>query len=418
MKFGIIIFIFFAGQISFGQSTSINPFHPYSNKIVISSDFGFTHPYSDYKYGKPEFIGRGTIEYYFRSKTTNAFGIKILSGIGKITAEIREVDQKPLDENYRTDLFLLGTGFTFAKKWGYGILNISATISHLRFNPKDLDGNILQNNRIRKYGLDKLIYTAEAGFRFIINDFWSLNLGINYNLSNSDYLDDIKINENNDSFISAFIGFSIFHGGDSDSDNDGIEDNKDVCPNTPENVAVNSFGCPIDSDRDGVPDYLDTCPDTPKNILITESGCPEDKNENGIFDYIERQSELLTITKSDSVVADTIFVTDILGDIDSLSQKDSIIYNPLGIQITYNFEEERNLGENIFTDGELYWFQTAAFRTLETSKEIADEFVKEGHISFVIKAYPFNNEEAWFRIRIGVFKSLEETKKYKTDNKK
>ncbi|MDX1701079.1 MAG: hypothetical protein R3250_10695 [Melioribacteraceae bacterium] len=171
MNIRIIIFILLYVQISFGQSAPINKFHPYSNKIVISTDVGFTHPYSDYTYGKPEFSGRGIIEYYFRSRSSYAFGIKALTGIAKISAEIREVEQIRQDEDYRTDLFFLGAGFSFAKQWAYSIFNISVTMSHLRFNPKDKSGNLLPNNLIRKYGLNKSMYTAEAGFRFIVNDY-------------------------------------------------------------------------------------------------------------------------------------------------------------------------------------------------------------------------------------------------------
>ena len=37
-----------------------------------------------------------------------------------------------------------------------------------------------------------------------------------------------------------------------DSDNDGVIDKEDLCPNTELGVAVNSRGCPVDNDQDGV----------------------------------------------------------------------------------------------------------------------------------------------------------------------
>ncbi|MGB7785636.1 MAG: hypothetical protein WBL27_05995 [Salinimicrobium sp.] len=61
-----------------------------------------------------------------------------------------------------------------------------------------------------------------------------------------------------------------------DSDNDGVIDDNDNCPNTPEGVEVytsgENAGCPIDTDGDGVPDYLDDC----DNDAGPESnnGCP------------------------------------------------------------------------------------------------------------------------------------------------
>ena len=58
-----------------------------------------------------------------------------------------------------------------------------------------------------------------------------------------------------------------------DSDGDGVPDNKDKCPNTPNGVKVDVFGCPLDADRDGVPDYLDQCPDTPLGARVDARGC-------------------------------------------------------------------------------------------------------------------------------------------------
>ena len=58
-----------------------------------------------------------------------------------------------------------------------------------------------------------------------------------------------------------------------DSDGDGVYDNLDQCPNTPQGVAVDPMGCPLDSDGDGVYDYLDKCPATPKATPVDSRGC-------------------------------------------------------------------------------------------------------------------------------------------------
>lgn len=60
-----------------------------------------------------------------------------------------------------------------------------------------------------------------------------------------------------------------------DSDNDGVVDSKDKCPNTPLGVEVDAYGCPLDSDGDGVPDYMDKCPDTSKMFKVDGYGCPQ-----------------------------------------------------------------------------------------------------------------------------------------------
>ena len=63
-----------------------------------------------------------------------------------------------------------------------------------------------------------------------------------------------------------------------DSDGDGIEDREDECPNTPGLPEFN--GCP-DTDGGGIPDHLDACPNTPG--LAEYNGCP-DTDGDGVPD--------------------------------------------------------------------------------------------------------------------------------------
>lgn len=41
------------------------------------------------------------------------------------------------------------------------------------------------------------------------------------------------------------IGLSGYSQSNSDTDNDGVLDNKDLCPNTPTGTVVNTYGCPV-----------------------------------------------------------------------------------------------------------------------------------------------------------------------------
>ena len=59
----------------------------------------------------------------------------------------------------------------------------------------------------------------------------------------------------------------------NDSDGDGVPDDQDKCPDTPEGVKVDEVGCPLDTDGDGVPDYMDKCPQTPPGATVDEVGC-------------------------------------------------------------------------------------------------------------------------------------------------
>ena len=58
-----------------------------------------------------------------------------------------------------------------------------------------------------------------------------------------------------------------------DSDDDGVVDFWDLCPDTPFGVIVDEEdGCPLDSDGDGVPDYLDREPDSRPGAIVDEYG--------------------------------------------------------------------------------------------------------------------------------------------------
>ncbi len=72
---------------------------------------------------------------------------------------------------------------------------------------------------------------------------------------------------------------------DVDSDGDGVFDQNDFCPGTPQGITVDNKGCPLDSDGDGVYDYLDQCPGTPKGLEVNNAGCPLDSDSDGVYDY-------------------------------------------------------------------------------------------------------------------------------------
>jgi len=111
-----------------------------------------------------------------------------------------------------------------------------------------------------------------------------------YNITFSDWIDNVKANDNNDKYL--FAGFSLHyvikkvdqekkHRYDdvdfselekSDKDGDGVLDIEDFCQNTPGGIEVDNKGCPLDKDGDGVADYLDKEPDTKKGAIVDEEG--------------------------------------------------------------------------------------------------------------------------------------------------
>ena len=79
-----------------------------------------------------------------------------------------------------------------------------------------------------------------------------------------------------------------FGGKKKDEDADGIYDDKDQCPHTPEGAVVDSLGCPLDGDKDGVIDGFDKCPGTPEGATIDSVGCPIDTDKDGVYDGLDK----------------------------------------------------------------------------------------------------------------------------------
>lgn len=74
----------------------------------------------------------------------------------------------------------------------------------------------------------------------------------------------------------------------SDSDNDGVEDGHDACPDTPIGAVIDPHGCPLDSDGDGVFDGLDNCADTPFGATVDTYGCSKDSDGDGVLDGLDK----------------------------------------------------------------------------------------------------------------------------------
>jgi OOP family OmpA-OmpF porin len=75
-----------------------------------------------------------------------------------------------------------------------------------------------------------------------------------------------------------------------DSDDDGVPDDQDRCPDTMPGLEVDATGCPRDEDRDGVYDGLgmDKCPGTPEGAVVDIHGCPIDTDGDGVYDGLDR----------------------------------------------------------------------------------------------------------------------------------
>jgi hypothetical protein len=315
LTFYLFILIYSGSVLS--QTNSPRIFHPLSNAFGITVEAGGTIPVSDYKFEELNVTSRLLLEYFFPSRSFSAFGIRLFVSGGFIKGEFfsNEIVYPPVSDNFKTGFLSLGGGFVYSMRLGKNVPYISASLGYITFNPEDKYGLNLPNNKFSVYKKEALQYLFEAGIRFPFSDRWSLNLGANINFSNTDYLDDVKAGNNNDAVITCFTGISFYLGKNVDEDNDGIGDEIDLCPDTPEGAQVDEFGCSIKVSSDDVTEY-----DTLKDTFIS-NGIFTDKN---IFCF---QIDVL----SDSKEAETL-----QRKIISLGYKAFIIEMDLGGKIWYS----------------------------------------------------------------------------------
>lgn len=88
---------------------------------------------------------------------------------------------------------------------------------------------------------------------------------------------------------------------EQDDDLDGVVNDQDKCPYTPEGVMVDAEGCCLDDDHDGICNYKDKCLQTPEGRLVDESGCQIDEDKDGVLDYDDQCPHTPQMFKVDSV---------------------------------------------------------------------------------------------------------------------
>ena len=101
-------------------------------------------------------------------------------------------------------------------------------------------------------------------------------------------------------------------GCEMDSDGDTVIDRNDLCANTPAGVKVNASGCPAagDTDKDGIPDDRDQCAGTPMGARVDANGCEFDADGDGVTDVNDRCPSTPAGTKVDATGCETDADTD------------------------------------------------------------------------------------------------------------
>lgn len=216
-------------------------------------------------------------------------GDKWLGVFGELYSTDKEKSGYP---DYMNDATGFGAelGYRFEPQWAARL-----EYAHLDINAKspgtDLTG--------KRYGVDALYYLPNDIFYVFggVKHFKTsgsdnvFNFGIGKNWALNDKLkvmtEAVAYNDFSDGYndISLKLGLAYTFGSTAaaapapkmpkDSDNDGVNDDLDMCPNTPAGVAVDAKGCELvlDADKDGVSDAKDKCPNTPTTDKVDADGC-------------------------------------------------------------------------------------------------------------------------------------------------
>ena len=204
----------------------------------------------------------------------------------------------------------LSFGFNYLKFDSYGdlLLDESNYEYHYWDNGQiwnieqgDTSSNAMQINRdytyetlledsVEAYDRTTFAIPLTLGFKWKLSNNIQARIMGTYNLTFTDWIDNVSENNNNDQYIylgislnytfrkadqekkERFKGIKIREFSKFDEDNDGVEDINDICHKTPEGVEVDKVGCPLDDDKDGVPNYIDLENNTKPSVIVDEFG--------------------------------------------------------------------------------------------------------------------------------------------------
>lgn len=289
----ILLFSFF----TYPQSFINNDIHPYSHSLFGTFNGGITIGKTDYKNSRIGITGLISATYFFPAADENALGIKLSGGMSNIKGMdeqkllFAQDGRKIIPDKFSTDVFSIGVSllysYAFAKEF---LPYIDFGLSYYFFNPKDINGELLYNNRNNIYDKKSLGFDTELGISIPVSSQFSLDANSSLHFLFTDYIDDLAVGKNNDFFASVSLGVTYAFINNRDSDGDGIIDADDHCPDEPEDFDgfQDEDGCPdLDNDGDGIPDIKDLCPNEAEDYdgYKDSDGCPDPDNDgDGILD--------------------------------------------------------------------------------------------------------------------------------------
>lgn len=120
--------------------------------------------------------------------------------------------------------------------------------------------------------------------------------------------------------VGDVVGASV-----SDLDGDGVRDERDKCPNTPQGVPVDVNGCALDSDGDSVADFKDKCPGTPAGSPVDADGCARDDDGDGVANLVDACPGTPPNTEVDAIGCSEQFTCDDCDSCQGDCDKDGVV---------------------------------------------------------------------------------------------
>lgn len=294
-----LIFISTSNSILSQRALTENSF--LSQNFILSLEGGISYGFSDYKNSSLGGAVHGSIEYYPIIIQDGRLGFKVFGGGQQLnfsdprTTMSSPDGQRTVQSPIYTDIIQLGLGLTFGYSLSDNVIpSITLGTAYLDFSPKKSNGDILEFNSKDKYAKGIFVFALEGNLKVKLTERLSMNSVVGYFPTSTDYIEDVAASQNNDTYLTALIGLSYAFSGNFDSDNDGIFDNKDICPDQKEDIDgfEDEDGCPdLDNDNDGISDKEDKCINIAEDIdgFQDFDGCPDTDNDmDGILDINDK----------------------------------------------------------------------------------------------------------------------------------
>jgi outer membrane protein OmpA-like peptidoglycan-associated protein len=158
--------------------------------------------------------------------------------------------------------------------------------SIMNFNPVDEHERPLPNNKRGLYTKWMAVIPVGGGLQYFITDNSIVELVASYSLGTKDYLDDVKLENNNDGYYSFGLNvYAFFESGDADPDGDKLTNNEE------KQIGTN----PNNPDTDG-----DKLRDGEEVKIYSTNPLKKDTDDDGLTDYDE-----IFKFKTDPLNADT-----------------------------------------------------------------------------------------------------------------